>query len=201
LITVAGTQGYGDEAEALTLQYESVAFEVAHRHSLHLYPVKPSRILDVGAGTGRDAAALASRGHEVYAVEPTQALRNFGEKHHAESSIRWLDDFLPALPATVRLGLTFDLVLLTAVLMHLDVNERKEAMAVLTGLLAANGQLILSLRHGPVPEGRVMFEVSDSEMDALAQANGLSIVFRAQPEDVFQRAGVHWNVYALMRRS
>ncbi|WP_429088889.1 hypothetical protein [Aeromonas allosaccharophila] len=40
----------------------------------------PRRLLDVGAGSGRDAAFLAGlhQGHSVVAVEPSQALASLG---------------------------------------------------------------------------------------------------------------------------
>ncbi|MFE2409972.1 SAM-dependent methyltransferase, partial [Kitasatospora sp. NPDC059408] len=59
----SGTAGYGAEAQALALQYESVTFAEVHREMLHLFPAPPAAVLDVGAGTGRDAAALAALGH------------------------------------------------------------------------------------------------------------------------------------------
>ncbi|MGL4637052.1 MAG: class I SAM-dependent methyltransferase [Beijerinckiaceae bacterium] len=201
LMSVSGTEGYSEHAEALIQQYESVPFQVAHSDRLHLYPAHPSLVLDVGAGTGRDAAALAAMGHTVVAVEPTKELREFGSMRHASPAITWLDDHLPALPATVMLGQSFDLILLTAVVMHLDVNERKAAFAVLASLLAPKGQLVFSLRYGPVPEGRVMFDVPDSEIQALAHANGLAISYSAKPKDVFDREGVHWMVYSLTSKA
>ena len=46
-----GNEGYAEEAEALTRQYESVGFADVHRHVLHLIPKAPSDVLDIGAGT------------------------------------------------------------------------------------------------------------------------------------------------------
>jgi protein-L-isoaspartate O-methyltransferase len=70
-----GTQGYSVEAETLVKQYESIRFADVHRQMLHLIPTSPSRILDIGAGTGRDAAGFAAMGHTVVAVEPTAEFR------------------------------------------------------------------------------------------------------------------------------
>ncbi len=53
--------------------------------------------LDIGAGTGRDAAWLARRGHRVLAVEPVAALRSAGEALHRMANLEWLDDGLPEL--------------------------------------------------------------------------------------------------------
>jgi len=59
---VAGTAGYGTRAVDLAVQYESIKFEDVHRTVIHLFPSQVSDVLDIGAGTGRDAAALALRG-------------------------------------------------------------------------------------------------------------------------------------------
>src|ERR1700751_2428499 len=72
---ISGTEGYAKEAETLLAQYESINFADVHRQMLHLVPAVPSRILDIGAGTGRDVAGFAALGHRVLAVEPTAALR------------------------------------------------------------------------------------------------------------------------------
>ena len=72
------TAGYAGKAVNLTEQYERVTFGDVHRDVLSLLPIRPIRVLDIGAGTGRDAAALAARGHTSAAVEPTRELREHG---------------------------------------------------------------------------------------------------------------------------
>ncbi|MBY0362656.1 MAG: methyltransferase domain-containing protein [Phreatobacter sp.] len=132
----ASIAGYAEEADRLTVQYESIAFEEVHALVLDLMPAAPADVLDIGAGTGRDAAVLAARGFAVTAVEPTAELRAHGERLHADVAIAWLDDSLPDLPVLAAAGERFDLVLLTAVLMHLDAGERTRAMARIAALLA-----------------------------------------------------------------
>ncbi|MDH6550225.1 ubiquinone/menaquinone biosynthesis C-methylase UbiE [Streptomyces sp. SAI-041] len=46
---------YAESAERLGRVYESVSFEDVHGALLDLLPPAPARVLDVGAGTGRDA--------------------------------------------------------------------------------------------------------------------------------------------------
>ncbi len=76
--------------------------------------------MDIGAGTGRDAAALARRNFQVHAVEPTAKLRAHGQRLHMDSNIVWTDDSLPDLEQVHAGGERFDLILMTAVLMHLN---------------------------------------------------------------------------------
>lgn len=195
-----GTQGYGENAKALAAQYESITFANVHRDVLHLFPSQPSRVLDVGAGSGRDAAALAAKGHSVVAVEPTEALRNEGKRLHAGKAIEWIDDQLPALAQIKARDERFDLILLTAVWMHLDETERRVGMGSLVNLLATNGRISMSLRHGPVPSGRTMFDVSADETVALASSLGLGFVHSVEREDMLGRTDVRWTFVVCERR-
>jgi len=191
----AGTRGYAEQAADLIPRYEAVPFEHKHGAGLHLLPKSPGFVLDVGAGTGTDAAWFASRGHSVLAVEPTARLREAAVAFHHEPNIEWFEDSLPLLQSVRSLGRRFDAIMLTAVWMHLEAPEREEGMATLASLLARDGALVLSLRHGPMPEGRRTFEVSGSETIALARAQGLRCVLNVHGESsqaVNRAAGVTW---------
>jgi SAM-dependent methyltransferase len=191
-----GTAGYGETADALAVQYEEVTFDEVHRDVLHLVVVEPSRILDVGAGTGRDAAALAGRGHSVVAVEPTAQLRAHGQRLHAGVAIEWVGDALPELNLVPRL-VQFDAVFVTAVWMHLDALERRRAMTRIAELLAPGGRLFVNLRHGPVPEGRHMFDVSAAETVALGAELGFWTVHTSERPDLHGRDSVRWSCLVL----
>lgn len=198
---IEGTQGYGDNAPALAEQYESITFADVHHEVMHLFPSPPARVLDVGAGSGRDAAALAMLGHRVVAVEPTDALRQEGLRLHGGKPIEWVDDHLPDLPQLHRRRDRFDLILLTAVWMHLDIQERRTAMKSLAGLLSADGRISMSLRHGPVPQGRRMFEVSANETIGLARLHGLDAIHVTERNDMLGRPDIRWTFVVLETRT
>ena len=173
------------------MRYEALPFADVHADVLHLLPPPPARVLDIGAGTGRDAAALAALGHAVTAVEPTTALRLGAQRLHPSPRIRWLDDHLPDLASV---GGAFDAVMLTAVWMHLDAVERASAMPVVAALVAPGGVLTMTLRHGPIPPGRRMFEVSMAETIALAEAEGLHCIDRSTGDaGRYAQPGVTWD--------
>lgn len=196
----SGTEGYADEAEALIKQYESISFTDAHRHVLHLIPTAPGRILDIGSGTGRDAAGFAAMGHRVTAVEPTAELRMRAAALHPSPRIEWLDDSLPDLACLHERGETFDVVMLTAVWMHLDEQQRNRAMPRVAGLVRKGGLMILTLRHGPVPPGRRMFDVTADETTRLAEAEGLSLILKLDHQDgLLKRPEVNWTRLAFSR--
>lgn len=171
-----GTQGYEQEAPELLRRYEDLTFAEAHGPLAALVPSAPSLILDIGAGTGRDAAHFAALGHSVFAVEPTAAMREGAMRIHPDPRIVWLDDSLPRLDRVVALGQSYTLIWLSAVWMHLDPKERANAMPVLVQLLCPGGRMMMSLRHGPVPPGRRMFAVSLEETLDLAIACDLHAV-------------------------
>lgn len=196
---IHGTAGYGAHAKALAAQYESITFSDVHRDVMYLFPSPPSRVLDIGAGSGRDAAALARLGHQVTAIEPTPELREEGQRLHADLPIAWRTDHLPDLIHTRTSGQRYDLILLTAVWMHLDVQQRATAMPALAELLSDDGLIVMSLRHGPVPEGRHMFDVSAEETVALAATHGLSECHCSEREDMLERQDVSWSFLGFRR--
>lgn len=200
---VSGTEGYAEEAEDLFKRYESISGAETHKAVLHLISTAPAHILDVGAGTGRDAAWFASMGHRVTAVEPTEAMRLPAMQLHPSPLIEWLDDSLPELALVRSRGEPFDLILLSAVWMHFDLAQRREAMASLAALLRRGGTLIMRVRHGPVPQGRRMFEIPDQETIELAGAHDLHTILNQRVESALaanRDAGVSWTHLAFKRK-
>lgn len=201
-INVPGTEGYAEHAEVLANEWCRVSFEDHHRPVLHLIPDAPSRILDVGAGMGRDAAAFASMGHEVLAVEPVDELRAAAKGMYPGSSVVWLDDSLPDLYLVRERANTFDVVMVTAVWMHLDKAQRRRGMSMISELLVDGGVVILSLRHGPFPEGRRMFDVSAAETIGLAEGHGLQLLLNVcsgSAQQSNRSMGVTWTRLAFRR--
>ncbi|TDQ84244.1 methyltransferase family protein [Dongia mobilis] len=191
---IPGTDGYAREADRLAVQYESFTFEALHRPIFPFFPPQPRHVLDIGAGTGRDAAGFAAMGDHVLAVEPVAEMRAHAVRLHPSPLIEWLDDSLPDLARVRARGKTFDIVMLTAVLMHFDAGERGSILANVAELIAPGGILALSLRHGPTPPGRRMFPVDDDNIRALGEALGLETkLMLAGKKDKFQRDEVTWS--------
>ena len=200
---VSGTEGYAEEADELFRRYEAIPAADAHRAVRHLMPATPSRVCDIGAGTGRDAVWFAGQGHRVVAVEPEDAMRRRAMALHRSPAIEWLGDSLPELLHLRRRGETFDLVMLTAVWMHLDAAQRRQAMPNLAALLRSGATLMVKVRHGPVPPGRRMFDVSSEETIELAGLQGLHPVLnlRTESQQAQNRAaGVTWTHLVLVNR-
>jgi SAM-dependent methyltransferase len=141
---------YDTHATELAVTYESIQAASLHGWMEDLLPAAPALAADIGAGTGRDAAWLVSRGMDVVAVEPSSMMRDQAANLHAEAKVRWLADSLPDLRELLRMGLSFDFILLSAVWMHVPVADRPRAFRKLITLLKPGGMLAMTLRVGPM---------------------------------------------------
>ena len=187
--------GYAADAPALIPRFEALSSEAVLAPAMALLPTEPCRVLEVGAGTGRDAAWLASRGHRVVAVEPVAALREAGMALHPSPNITWMDDRLPDLAEVRRRGEAYDLILAIAVWQHLRPEHHARAIASLAALTAAKGRLILSLREGPGAPTRPCFPACPAEINSAAKASGLTPILHRRTPSIQQAnrdAGVTW---------
>ena len=126
--------------------------------------------------SGRDAAWMASLGYDVIAAEPSTTMPAEARVRHPDPRIVWVSDSLPSIEAVYRLGQSFDLILVSAVWMHLHPAERPRAFRKLINLLKPSGILAVSLRHGPSEPSREMYPVSSEEVASLAKAHGAVVI-------------------------
>ena len=186
-------QIYNRNAESYIDKYESIPFEQVHSDWISLVPTNQSLILDIGAGSGRDAAWFAEKGHEVVAVEPAEGMLTKARILHPNPNIVWLKDSLPDLKEAQRLDLKYNLVLLSAVWQHIPPLQRERSFRKLVDLLKPGGKIVLTLRQGPSYDSREFYSVSRDEILYLANMHGLIIQLNADCKDSFQRNDVKWN--------
>ena len=192
----SGTEGYASQASFLIARYESITFEEKHDSILELLPKHPSRFIDIGSGTGLDAAWLALQGHQVFAVEPVDELLQAAKEIHPNVNVTWVKDSLPKLSTFTDDCDLFDVAMMTAVWMHLDEKSRQAGMKRVASLIKPKGKLFMTLRHGPPPHGRQTFSVSAEEVIRLAEHNGLKTVLNVNRESVGKEnraIGVIWS--------
>lgn len=207
---------YSDNAAELAQQYLSKTFEQVHKSWTHFLPSilenPNARILDLGAGSGRDAkyfAELAETTHkakncvQVYAVEPAKELSRIGQKTTQGLQVKWLADSLPALNNITKQEISFDLILLSAVWMHIPPSQRARSMRKLANLLKPGGQLVISLRHGQTEQDlttRKMYVVCADESKKLATDVGLFCKLETPKEpDQIGREHIQWQTVVLIK--
>lgn len=182
---------YHANADKLASQYDSLTFAQVHADWLSVLQQLPpgASIADIGAGSGRDALALHQLGFTVTAVEPADKLRKLGQQKSPD--IIWLDDALPEL-RRLKLNQRYDLVLLSAVWMHLDRNEQKKALKSVKQLLKPNGFAVITLRYGSFDDGRTAYALDADWLIHKAEANDMHLHLNSAASDKLARQDVSW---------
>jgi len=205
---------YNENAKALAQQYLLKSFEEVHQCWSQFLPSiienPNARILDLGAGSGRDAkhfAELAAKTHttenniQIIAAEPAQELSQLGKMTTQGLNVKWLEDSLPALSNVTKQEVSFDLILLSAVWMHIPPCDRARSIRKLANILKPGGKLVISLRHGQTDEEckrRKMHHVCADELKKLATGVGLfTLLETAKEEDKLGRNHVSWQTVVL----
>ena len=186
--------GYDRQAEELAERYEQFAFEKVHEDVLDLLPEAGASVLDVGAGSGRDAAWFASKGYQVMAVEPSTKLRKAAQARHRSADICWFNDKLPSLEKVLRSKMTFDLIWVSAMWMHVPHNDRERAFRKLVSVMSPGASMMISLRQGPSDPTRPMRKVQADEIEKLAIQHGIQVSTIKHRPDVQKRRGISWKV-------
>lgn len=187
---------YDRYADELAARYESAASPVER-----YYPVAfaaGARVLDVGAGSGRDLAALLRAGYDGYGVEPSPGLRRAAIASHPELTSRLTDGALPAIGTPF--GGDFEGIVCCAVLMHVPEAELFDAALALRGLLKPHGRLLASIPTARTDvgedhrddKGRLFQPYLPEEMQLLFERLGFQLIGRWDTEDVLQRSGTSW---------
>lgn len=184
----------------LRTRYADPPFSERHKSFRFFFPEVPACVLDIGAGVGVDAQGFAELGHKVVAVEPAEAMRAFAAEDRDHANITWMDDCLPRLENVKAMGLSFDFVLASASFMHLPDDCQTDGFNAIASLMKPEAHLAMSLRHGPVPEGRTMYDLSPDHAAKLAAAARLALVRHEEKPDRVGRPGVTWSMMVFEKR-
>lgn len=165
-----GTRGYGRCFGQLVAEGTDVDGEA--RLADALLP-RGGRVLDLGSGMGRVAAALAARGHDVVATEPDAALRAQSRATYPELEV------LPHEALALDPGRVgqFDLVVAVGnVMVYLGEGTERDVLARVRELLVPSGRLLAGFhpRSGP-PGSR---DYAPEELVTDAEAVGLRLDHR-----------------------
>ncbi len=164
-------QYFNDRADALSLQYNSLDRARAHAGLIELLPkLEKLEMLDVGAGSGADAALYAEMGHDVVAVEPAWKLRNIAKKMFRNGRIKWIADKLPNLELVQASGQKFDVVYCANALQYLKKKDRRLSLVRMLSFLKDGG--LLEIQHPYPPSREYQFLIDSNEIkDFVKQYN------------------------------
>lgn len=196
---------YARHAAEIAQRYEQVDSPLRNQFQV-AFP-RGARVLDIGCGSGRDAALLQSMGCDVYGAEPTAGLREVAQHTHPGLTGRITDAGLPGLG--LPFGGEFDGVLCCAVLMHLPQHQLFDAAFAIRQVLKAHGRLLISLpkTRGDIAEcnrdanGRLFNAYAPDEITLLFERLGFQEIGRWDNEDALARSGTSWYTLLLELRS
>lgn len=190
---------YDRSAEQRAAEYDGIDPAQMYQPLLPLLPAKGCAVLDVGAGSGRDARWLAAMGYSVVAIEPSAAFRAMiadkAQRDTARIDVR--DGMLPELSSLAH-DEKFDLILLGAVWQHVPPKSRKDAFNKMAAHLKDGGMIYMLLRDGPPPPDRKMYRVTAQAAAPMARACGLSpvVLDAGQGDDLLGRGNLRWASFA-----
>jgi SAM-dependent methyltransferase len=158
------------------------------------------RVLDIGAGSGRDASRLLALGIDVRAVEPSAEMRMRAMAAHPDLEGRLFGGSLPReLPGSVS-G-KYHGIILSAVLMHVPDSELFDTAFTVRDLLCDDGKLLVSIptERGDVApgqdrdaHGRLMVLRSAAQVKLLFERLGFTLESEWHSADSSGREGVLW---------
>lgn len=195
---------YSRNASTIAARYERVASADSLQVDLSQLKAK-AKVLEIGCGSGRDAAALVNAGFEVTAIDGSQKMLEQALAYHPELAGRLLLHQLPMpLPFEPE---GFDAVIALAVLLHLTKDEIVGTLKEVHRVLTSSGQLIYSVNtarpgldeDGVDSDGRYFTVMSRAEWEVINKAAGFRCLEVVESEDVIGRDGVKWISFVLAK--
>ena len=181
---------YTIHAQRLFNQYNSLSPEAVHSTWLPHLPdpsnlqskhqsINSNHALDIGAGSGRDAAWLAAKGWNVVAVEPAAGLSRLGGSITRGQAVRWLDDSLPELASVVSRSdnssddsAGYGFILVSAVWMHLTPAQQAQSLLRLKQLAIPGAVIVITWRNQANERERVFHPVDADQFNGEITVSG-----------------------------
>jgi SAM-dependent methyltransferase len=134
---------YDRDAAATAARHRAVALDSWRQQFTDAFPAG-CRVLDVGAGSGRDLALLLSLGYDAHGCEPSAGMREEAVRAYPQLAGLLSAHALP-FPEDADLGGAYDAVVCSAVFMHAPEAEAFDAAFSLRRVLREKGRLLVAL--------------------------------------------------------
>ncbi len=159
-----------------------------------------SRVLEIGAGSGRDLLKLLENGYDAYGIDASEAMVARAVAENSRLSDRLITASLPGeKPFFDR---QFDGILCSAVMMHIPDEHLFDAVYSIRANLKEKGRLLFSVplsrddldKENRTPDGR-LFKIRPPEYyDLLFERIGFRKISCSEDEDALGREGIRWGV-------
>ena len=178
--------------------YETLKTEDVHSSWISSIEFDGKKVLDIGSGSGRDAAFFSSKGAQlVVAVDPSRDMLSLAKQKHGDKKILWVNDSLPNLASidTVKLG-SFDFILCSAVLMFLDEKKQIISLKTILRLLKEGGTAVITIKSDKA--NNEIFPLNPKFEKEIADS-GASFEKLSGKSDLFKRNNIYWDVFKITK--
>lgn len=187
---------YSKNAQTVAKRYESVASSLSKSFEDAFKP--KSKLLDVGCGSGRDLAVLASLGHDCFGVDATPEFVELSQTLHPELKGKVLNAALPDFEPPFQGD--FDGILCSAVLMHIPESQLIPAAVSIKRCLKKHGRLLYSVPSKRLDvvngnrdaNGRLFIPDQSDRLQMIFEKLGFSLISKWENTDSLGRDSVEW---------
>jgi len=190
---------YDSGAKAFSERYESADMSQLYTLLDRHLPPPGSSVLELGCGSGRDAAFLLAGGYDVTAIDASAAMIAEAVRLHPGLAGRIVHAAVPLPEGSPLLTRTFHAVFSNAMLMHVPDEGLRQTSRQIRRLLRPDGVLVISvsvgregLRGSRDGTGRLFLERPASAYRQLFEDSGLVLVEQDEAADSVERPGIRW---------
>ena len=188
---------YLNNSEELTKQYESAKVADLHKKLLSCFK-KETNLLEIGCGSGRDAAFMLKHGYKITGIDGSQEMIDMAIMYHPELKEHL---FLEELPHDLTFeNCSFDGVYSIAVLMHFELSDIKLIINKIYSIIKPKGRFLFSVpleregldESGYGKEGRLFTMLSETQWIEICHDVGFNKVSTSIATDGLGRLELPW---------
>ncbi|MCB1178091.1 MAG: methyltransferase domain-containing protein [Leptospiraceae bacterium] len=161
------------------------------------FPSQNSKILDIGAGSGRDLLYLLQKGYDAYGIDASSNLIDYVKSKHSNLEKRLLCNTFPT--EDIKFNFKFDGIILAAVLMHIPKEELINFVYNIKENLNDNGRLLLSIPNEREVDSnyrdennRLFYIYDPSFVQLLFERAGFQLTSKWNSGDSLGRQNLSW---------
>ncbi|MFC1657568.1 methyltransferase domain-containing protein [Candidatus Moduliflexota bacterium] len=184
---------YDRDAGTIAERYETADMGMIHESLLRYLP-KDGEILELGTGSGREAAYVLQEGYDVTGIDASAGMVRESIRLHPELQNRVVCSPLPLQTGSPLLDRTFDAIVSIATLMHIPEHDLFECVTQIRTMLKPEGILFVSASMGRQEgvgdrdvQGRLFVERPADQIQLLFERLGFRFIAKHDTTDVFHR--------------
>jgi SAM-dependent methyltransferase len=193
---VSTINSYNNEAEKIEKLHSSL---IPHRiyELIEQYFIKNTPTADIGCGIGRDTHYLNAKGFSAVGIDASEGMLKQARQRYPD-----LDFQLDYLPTLARFeNSTFQNILCSAVLMHLNENTIESSCLRLVALLKKDGRLVISIRgtneENKRENGKLYESINIESFKQFFEKNDCEILL--YENEIEQNRGLTWHNFVIKK--